>query len=215
VVLVGVVIAALVTGGKNTPAAKVAAVATTAATAPPAVCPLTGAPAPGGVVPARPALGVKIGNYPGDRPSSGLNQADIVFEEPVEGAITRLLAVFQCQGSRLVGDLRSAREPDAGILSQLSHPLFVHAGGIDPADRAAVNFIGTRARELLDHMSLDGRALVNGAASAQHDAPAWLGRCILGACFGALCHLATPFHGAVTAIWAEYLKETWITFRDL
>jgi hypothetical protein len=132
VVLVGVVIAALVTGGKNTPAAKVAAVATTAATAPPAVCPLTGAPAPGGVVPARPALGVKIGNYPGDRPSSGLNQADIVFEEPVEGAITRLLAVFQCQGSRLVGDLRSAREPDAGILSQLSHPLFVHAGGIDP-----------------------------------------------------------------------------------
>ena len=54
---------------------------------------------PGGVVPARPALGVKIGNYPGDRPSAGLDQADIVFEEPVEGAITRLLAVFQCQGS--------------------------------------------------------------------------------------------------------------------
>jgi hypothetical protein len=132
VVLVGVVIAAIVTGEKSTPAAKAAAVTTTATTAPPALCPLTGTPAPGGVVPARPALGVKIGNYPGDRPSSGLNQADIVFEEPVEGAITRLLAVFQCQGSKLVGDLRSAREPDAGILSQLSHPLFVHAGGIDP-----------------------------------------------------------------------------------
>ena len=83
-------------------------------------------------MPARPALGVKIGNYPGDRPSAGLNQADIVFEEPVEGAITRLLAVFQCQGASLVGDLRSAREPDVGILSQLSDPLFVHAGGIDP-----------------------------------------------------------------------------------
>ena len=50
----------------------------------------------------------------------------------MEGAITRLLAVFQCQGSSLVGDLRSAREPDVGILSQLSDPLFVHAGGIDP-----------------------------------------------------------------------------------
>ena len=83
-------------------------------------CPLTGAPAPGGVVPARPALGVKIGNYPGDRPSAGLNQADIVFEEPVEGAITRLVAVFQCRGASLVGDLRSAREPDVAILSQLS-----------------------------------------------------------------------------------------------
>jgi len=35
-------------------------------------------------------------------------------------------------GAPLVGDLRSARQPDAGILSQLSNPLFVHAGGIDP-----------------------------------------------------------------------------------
>ena len=109
-----------------------AATTTSVAAAPGATCPLTGTPAPGGVVPARPALGVKIGNYPGDRPSAGLNQADIVFEEPVEGAITRLLAVFQCQGAPLVGDLRSARAPDVGILSQLSDPLFVHAGGIDP-----------------------------------------------------------------------------------
>jgi Protein of unknown function (DUF3048) N-terminal domain len=59
-------------------------------------------------VPARPALGIKIGNYPNDRPSSGLNNANIVFEEPVEGAITRLVAVFQCQSAALVGDLRSA-----------------------------------------------------------------------------------------------------------
>jgi hypothetical protein len=105
---------------------------TTTASAPVPLCPLTGAPAPGGAVPARPALGVKIGNYSGDRPSAGLNQADIVFEEPVEGAITRLLAVFQCQGASLVGDLRSAREPDVGILSPLSDPLFAHAGGINP-----------------------------------------------------------------------------------
>ena len=97
-----------------------------------ATCPLTGTPAPGGVVPARPALAVKIGNYTGDRPSAGLNQADIVFEEPVEGSYTRLVAVFQCQGAALVGDLRSAREPDVAILSQLSNPIFVHAGGIDP-----------------------------------------------------------------------------------
>ncbi len=98
----------------------------------PPTCPLTGTPAPGGTVPARPALGIKIGNYSGDRPSAGLNQADIVFEEPVEGAYTRLVAVYQCQGASLVGDLRSAREPDQAILSQLSHPIFVHAGGIDP-----------------------------------------------------------------------------------
>jgi len=130
VAVVGVVIAVLATQGNKGTAAKAAA--TTVVTTPGQPCPLTGAPAPGGTVPARPALGIKIGNYPGDRPSSGLNQADIVFEEPVEGAITRLVAVFQCQGAALVGDVRSARQPDAGILSQLSNPLFVHAGGINP-----------------------------------------------------------------------------------
>jgi hypothetical protein len=83
-------------------------------------------------VSARPALAVKVGNLTGDRPSAGLNQADIVFEEPVEGAITRLVAVFQCRAASLVGDLRSARQPDAGILSQLSNPVFAHAGGIGP-----------------------------------------------------------------------------------
>jgi hypothetical protein len=96
------------------------------------ICPLTGESAPGGIVPARPALAVKIGNYPDDRPSAGLNQADVVFEEPIEGAITRLVAVFQCQVPALVGDARSARQPDVGILSQLSDPIFLHAGGIDP-----------------------------------------------------------------------------------
>jgi hypothetical protein len=132
VVLIGVVVALVLTGGTKPKLAKAAVATTSAAPAPVATCPLTGTPAPGGIVPARPALGIKIGNYPGDRPSAGLNQADIVFEEPVEGAITRLVPIFQCQGAALVGDLRSAREPDAGILSQLSDPLFVHAGGIDP-----------------------------------------------------------------------------------
>ncbi len=132
VLVVGVVAAVLVTQEKGNTAAPIRTTTTQAAPASAPPCPLTGAPAPGGSVPARPALGVKIGNYPGDRPSAGLNLADIVFEEPVEGAITRLVAVFQCQGASLVGDLRSARQPDAGILSQLSNPLFVHAGGIYP-----------------------------------------------------------------------------------
>jgi hypothetical protein len=133
VVLIAVVAGVLLTQGKKNTAAKVrAATTTTAVPVPPPACPLTGAPSPGGTVPTRPALGIKIGNYPNDRPSSGLNQADIVFEEPVEGAITRLVSVFQCQNAPLVGDLRSARQPDAGILSQLSNPLFVHAGGINP-----------------------------------------------------------------------------------
>ncbi len=97
-----------------------------------ALCPLTGAPAPGGTVPARPALAVKVDNYPTARPQSALDQADIVFEEPVEGFITRLVAVFQCSSPPLIGPVRSARQPDVGIADLLSHPLLVHAGGINP-----------------------------------------------------------------------------------
>jgi hypothetical protein len=108
-------------------------VPTTSSTLPPGPpCPLSGRPAPGGVVPFRPALAIKVDNYLQARPQSGLDDADIVFEEPVEGGITRLVAVFQCQDAQVVGDVRSARAVDALILDQLSRPLFVHVGGIAP-----------------------------------------------------------------------------------
>lgn len=102
----------------------------TAASGP--VCPLTGLPAPGGQVPHRPALAVKVDDYPDARPQTGLNQADIVFDEPVEGGITRFAAVFQCQSPPLIGPIRSARAVDVQILSQLSKPILVHVGGINP-----------------------------------------------------------------------------------
>ncbi|MHB8431600.1 MAG: hypothetical protein ACYDDZ_13945, partial [Acidimicrobiales bacterium] len=61
VLIAGVVAAGLLGGRKQANAAKVAP-RPVPTTAPPATCPLTGAPAPGGVVPNRPALGIKIGN---------------------------------------------------------------------------------------------------------------------------------------------------------
>jgi hypothetical protein len=105
---------------------------TTTTTAPQPTCPLTGEPAPGGTIPQRPAMAVKIDNYPAGRPQSGLDKADIIFEEPVEGGITRFAAVFQCQSSALIGPVRSARNIDIGILGQLGTPLLAHVGGINP-----------------------------------------------------------------------------------
>jgi hypothetical protein len=97
------------------------------------ICPLTGTPVPGGgAVPLRPALAVKVDNYPDARPQTGLDQADIVFEEPVEGMITRYVAVFQCQEPSLVGPIRSARNIDIGILGQFGKPILAHVGGIQP-----------------------------------------------------------------------------------
>ncbi len=116
-----------------------AAPTTSTTTAPVALCPLTGTPAPGNVVPQRSALAVKVDNYslgpaPAEaRPQSGLDYADIIFEEQVEGSITRYAAVFQChQAPGLVGPVRSARWTDIQMLSQLGRPILVHVGGINP-----------------------------------------------------------------------------------
>jgi len=106
---------------------------TTTTTVPQARCPLTGAPVPGGGgVPQRPALAIKVDNYVAARPQSGLDKADIIFEEPVEGGITRYVAIFQCQQAALVGPVRSARNIDIGILGQFGAPLLAHVGGIQP-----------------------------------------------------------------------------------
>jgi len=98
----------------------------------PSRCPLTGQPAPPGGVPARPALGVKVDNLPAARPQAGLDRADIVYEEPVEGGLTRFLAVFQCSDARVVEPVRSARLVDPDLLSQFGRPLFAYSGGIAP-----------------------------------------------------------------------------------
>ncbi len=99
----------------------------------PALCPLTDLPAPGGHVPQRPALGVKIGNQPyGARPQSGLNEADIVYDTPAEGFIMRYLAVYQCHSAAVIGPTRSVRWVDWHILQAFGHPILAFAGGINP-----------------------------------------------------------------------------------
>ncbi len=118
------------TNGAATTTSTTASATSAAETGP--VCPLTGLPAPGGAVPQRSALAVKVDNYPTARPQTGLTAADVVFEEPVEGGITRYVAVFQCHGTASVGPVRSARNIDIGILGQLGQPLLVHVGGIQP-----------------------------------------------------------------------------------
>ncbi len=117
----------------STPAKKSAKKTTTTTTAAPKpVCPLTGVAPTTGSVPQRPAVAVKVDNYVDARPQSGLDKTDLVFEEPVEGGITRYVAVFQCQDAAQVGPIRSARQIDIGILGQLGNPGLAHVGGINP-----------------------------------------------------------------------------------
>jgi hypothetical protein len=98
-----------------------------------ATCPLTGLPAPGGVVPPRPALAVKVENLPASRPPYGLGAADVVYEEPVEAGITRFIVIYQCHDAARIEPIRSGRLVDPDLVRQYgSHPLFAYAGAIQP-----------------------------------------------------------------------------------
>jgi hypothetical protein len=105
-----------------------------AGTPPPAVLPLLGTH---GRVPARAALAVKVDNTERGRPQSGLAEADIVFEEMVEGGLTRLLVVYHSRDPETVGPVRSARSTDLSILAELGRPLFAWSGA-NPTFAAAV-----------------------------------------------------------------------------
>lgn len=73
------------------------------------------------------ALAVVIDNANG-YPQSGLAQASMVVEMPVEGGITRLLAFYDAQDPQRVGPVRSAR-PYFVELAQRSQAVLVHDGG--------------------------------------------------------------------------------------
>lgn len=103
--------------------------ATTTTTEPAAVAPLTGLPDPGTGQTARPALVVKLDNVePKARPQAGLNEADVVYEERVEGSVTRLLAIFHSTDAAPVGPVRSARSSDIAIFTPLNRPYFAWSG---------------------------------------------------------------------------------------
>lgn len=96
----------------------------------PPICPLTGEVGSSRPAAKRPALGVKIENIAEARPQAGLNEADVIYEEPVEGGITRFVAVFQCQEADRLGPVRSARFVDPEVMAQFGVPLFAYSGGI-------------------------------------------------------------------------------------
>jgi hypothetical protein len=89
-------------------------------------------------IPDRPALAVKIDNHPRARPQSGLNEADVIFEENVEN-LTRFAAVFHSTDSETVGPIRSGRSQDISILTAFDRPLFAWSGGNDGVRRLVRN----------------------------------------------------------------------------
>lgn len=73
-------------------------------------------------------IAVKVENIAAARPQVGLNAADIVFAEEVEGSLTRLVAVYHTSFPKRVGPVRSARNTDVGLLPMFGEPGLVYSG---------------------------------------------------------------------------------------
>ena len=99
---------------------------------PPPVAVLTGEELPEPIE--RPVLAVKIDNASAALPPDGIEAADIVFEEEVEGGITRFLALFQSQDPEEIGPVRSGREADAELLPPFQSVL-AFSGAAKPVQR--------------------------------------------------------------------------------
>jgi Protein of unknown function (DUF3048) N-terminal domain/Protein of unknown function (DUF3048) C-terminal domain len=88
------------------------------------VSPFTGEP----VKSLGPVLAVKIDNIVYARPQTGLNDADIVYVIPVEGGLSRFLAIFSSHIPPVIGPVRSARADDLELLRQFGRPAFAYSG---------------------------------------------------------------------------------------
>ncbi len=75
-----------------------------------------------------PILVVKIDDTPLAHPQIGLEDADCVYIEQVEGGLTRLAAVFSSRIPQLIGPVRSARISDIDLLAQYGKVAFAYSG---------------------------------------------------------------------------------------
>ena len=93
------------------------------------LAPFTGLPAASAAAASEPAVVVKIGNNnEQSRPQEGLLEADVVYEELIEGLKTRFAAVFQSRVPSVAGPVRSARTTDIDLLAGLGTPALVFSG---------------------------------------------------------------------------------------
>ncbi|CAN5869479.1 DUF3048 domain-containing protein [soil metagenome] len=150
-----------------------------------ATTPLTGMAADDPALLARPVLAVKVDNAPLARPQIGLQQADVVVEELVEGGVTRLVALYQSTDPGTVGPVRSGREVDALLLPSFT-PLVAMSGAhqtvkadFSAADLPAVEegqvsgWSRFAERPRPHNLFLNGPRLWEAAADRPAPQPAW------------------------------------------
>jgi len=86
-------------------------------------------------------IAVKVDDTAAGRPSLGLEKADVIYIEEVEGGLSRMVAVF-ASAKPHVRAVRSIRSSDPELLGQYGRIIVVASGG------------GHKALQVLDHSSL-------------------------------------------------------------
>ena len=79
-------------------------------------------PLTGGKVSNHEVIAAKVENIAAARPQVGLSRADITFVEEVEGAQTRLIAIYHSRFPKRLGPIRSARSTDVQLLPLFGKP---------------------------------------------------------------------------------------------
>jgi len=94
--------------------------------------PLTGLPMEPEYEDLRP-IAIMLNNLKAAQPQLGISRADIIYEVPVEGGITRMLCLYQTiEDVNILGSVRSAR-PYFVELALGHDAIYVHAGGSQEA----------------------------------------------------------------------------------
>ena len=73
-------------------------------------------------------LAVKIDDTNAAHPQIGVESADVVYVEQVEGGLTRLAAIYTSKLPPLIGPVRSARISDIELLAQFGRVGFAYSG---------------------------------------------------------------------------------------
>jgi hypothetical protein len=154
------------------------------------------------------------------RPQTGLTHADIVYVLPVEGGLSRLMAVFSSNYPPVIGPVRSAREDDLQLLRQFGRPAFAYSGAtaallpyihqtariVDLYDGIAGGYYRDNSRIAPYNLYAHTRQLLKQAphASLAHD---------IGFRFGPPPPGGTPTHSASVSYPAASFKFTWSPSR--
>lgn len=97
-------------------------------------------------------IAVMLASDPEARPLSGISQADIVFEMPVDPTgVTRFMAVFQCEKPKEIGSVRSARNDFIPLVASLE-TIYAHWGG----EHGALEKLNSHIIDNVDALKYEG-----------------------------------------------------------